>query len=305
LKAAAFALTCNPNFSSLYGSRKFTDFSSLPCKGLTLAEETKHRNVRVAMVKAVPVKADRESNWQTLQRLTAPLAKNNVDVVITPECFIDGYMVKNKNWSRDDLKDNAEPGESGEYVQRLKKLAADLKCYLVAGFSECVDGENIKNAAYLFDRNGQIVGKYYKIHTHHFYTRGDSLPVFHCDFGVVGILICADRRWPENSRILRLKGAEVILMPTYGMHHEENRMWMQTRSYENGMFICFAHPVQSLITSPSGKVEARLESNVEDVLVHDIDLNQVVPLKTDEANVASNHPIQNRYPELYEVLVER
>ena len=264
----------------------------------------KQRCVRVAMIKAVPVEADREANWQTIQRLTAPLSGQNIDVVITPECFIDGYMVKNKQWSREDVKNNAEPGAHGEYVQRLQKLAAKLKCYLVAGFSECDEDDILRNAAYLFDRNGCIVGKYYKIHVHHYYTRGGDLPVFDCDFGRVGIVICADRRWPENIRVLRLKGAEIILMPTYGMHHEENRMWMQTRAYENGMFICFTHPVQSLITGHSGAVEARLESNVADVLIHDIDLNQVVPLQTDAENVASNHPIQNRYPELYNALVK-
>ena len=265
----------------------------------------KRRRVCVAMIKAVPVEADREANWQTLKKLSEPLIGKNVDVMITPECFLDGYMVKNKKWSRDDLKANAEPGEEGKYVQRLKQLAMDLKCYIVAGFSECVDRENIRNAAYLFDRSGEIKGKYYKIHVNQFYTRGNDLPVFDCDFGRVGIVICADRRWPENIRVLRLKGAEVILMPTYGMHHEDNRMWMQTRAYENGIFICFTHPMQGLITGPTGKVEAILESNVEDVLMHNIDLSQIVPLKTRKKNVSTTHPIQNRYPELYRTLVER
>lgn len=255
------------------------------------------------MIKAVPEEANLEANFQTLKRLSEPLAGKNVDVIVTPECFLDGYMVKNKKWSRDDLKANSEPGEQGKYLQQVKRLAIDLNCYFVVGFSECADGESIRNAACLFDRNGVVKGRYYKIHVNRPYTRGNDLPVFDCDFGRVGIVICADRRWPENIRVMRLKGAEVILMPTYGMHHEDNRMWMQTRAYENGIFVCFAHPNQSLITGPTGKVEAILESNIEDVLIHTIDLNQIVSLKT-TANVGSSHPIQSRYPELYRTLVE-
>jgi len=256
------------------------------------------------MVKALPVEADREANLGILERLARPLIGKNLDILVTPECFLDGYMVKTKKWSRDDLKANAEPGEKGKYVQALARLASHLQSYLAAGFSECLDGQNLRNAVYLFDRRGEVRGKYYKIHVNRFYSRGSNLPVFDCDFGCVGIVICADRRWPENVRVLRLKGAELVLVPSYGMHHEHNRIWMQTRAYENGLFLCFTHPLQSLITGPSGRVEAILESNVEDVLLHDIDLSQIVPRKTRKKNISDSHPIQNRYPELYGELVK-
>ncbi len=268
-------------------------------------ERNRQRHVRVAMVKTAFEEANREANFRKLERLSRPVAGRNLDVMITPECFLDGYMVKNKKWTRDDLKRNSEPGERGDYVQRLKQLARDLECYIVAGLSECVEESEVRNAAYLFGRNGEVVGKYYKIHVHQFYTRGNSLPVFDCDFGRVGVVICADRRWPENIRVLRLKGAEVILIPTWGMHHRDNQIWMQTRAYENGLFVCFTHPMQSFVTGPTGKIEAILESNVEDVLIHDIDLNQIVPLRTRTKDVSKTHPIQNRYPELYRPLAEK
>ena len=126
-------------------------------------KDNNQRLVCVALVKAVPVEANREANFQTLKRLSQPLIGKNVDVLITPECFLDGYMVKNDKWSRNDLKANSEPGEQGKYVQKLKQLARDLNCYLVAGLSECVDGEHIRNTAYLFDRSGEIQGKYYTL----------------------------------------------------------------------------------------------------------------------------------------------
>ena len=86
------------------------------------------------------------------------------------------------------------------------------------------------------------------------YTAGGSLPVFGADFGPFGVLICADRRWPETVRTLALKGARVIFNPTYGMHDERNLHMMQTRSYESELFIAFTHPQQALLTAPTGQV---------------------------------------------------
>ena len=101
-------------------------------------------------------------------------------------------------------------------------------------------------------------------------------------------------RWPESIRVLRLKGAQICLMPTYGMWHVDNEWWMRTRAYENQMFVCFTHPSVALITNPKGGVEAKLQSNVPDVLVHEVDLAEV----TDENHLA------NRRPELYGVLAD-
>ena len=108
------------------------------------------------------------------------------------------------------------------------------------------------------------------------------------------MVICADRRWPESIRTLRLKGAKLCLMPTYGMWHEANEWWMRTRSYENQMFVCFAHPKVALITDPRGEVAAKLLSNAPDVLIHEVDLQDV----SDE-----NH-LSNRRPELYGVIAD-
>jgi hypothetical protein len=69
---------------------------------------------------------------------------------------------------------------------------------------------------------------------------------------------------------------------------------MRTRSYENQMFICFTHPKVSLMTNPRGKVEAKLESNATDVLVHTIDLSLAHE---------GNH-LENRRPDLYGPLAD-
>ena len=60
------------------------------------------------------------------------------------------------------------------------------------------------------------------------------------------------------------------------------------------MFICFTHPEEALITNPRGGLEAKLQSNLTDVLVHEVDL----------AEVSDGSHLQDRRPELYQVLAD-
>ncbi|MEM2029264.1 MAG: carbon-nitrogen hydrolase family protein, partial [Candidatus Bathyarchaeia archaeon] len=250
----------------------------------------------------IPIRWNKEANWITMERLIRDAARLKIDIAVTSECFLDGYAIsefleKNaideKDWIKR-LTDIAEDEEDGVYILKLSLLAQELQIYIIAGFTEKLDGK-LFNAAYLFNRDGDIIGRYRKInissHEKRVYHAGDSLPVFSTDFGKIGILICADRRWPENVRILTLQGAEVIFIPSYGMWHEANTIWMRTRSYENGTYICFVHPNITLITDPKGEISAELISNVEAVLVHDIDLDLI-----------DRTHIEERKPELYSIL---
>lgn len=107
------------------------------------------------------------------------------------------------------------------------------------------------------------------------YLPGQSLPVFSSDFGLFGVLICADRRWPETVRTLALKGARIIFNPTYGNHSERNLHMMQTRSYESEVFIAFSHLTQSLVTAPQGEIVLDERSPELAFAMSTIDLSRV------------------------------
>jgi predicted amidohydrolase len=245
------------------------------------------------MIKAEPVKWNKRKNWNTLQRLIRQAADQGAKLAITPECFLDGYVASEKRSTQKKFRRIAERGTKGTYIKKASALAKELSLHLVVGFTDTPDGKTFYNAAYLFDPRGRVAGKYYKIHTGARYTPGDALPVFHTRFGRVGILICADRRWPENTRILAVKGAEAILIPSYGMWHEANECWMRTRGYENGVYICFAHPKVAFVVNPKGNVEAKLAGNVDDVLIHDLDPDAV-----------THAHLGQRRPALYQTLTE-
>lgn len=249
--------------------------------------------IRVGLIKAVPVKWDVDRNWSTVEQLIRRIADRGVDLFCTPECFLDGYVTPEDDWTRERFLSIAQTEGDSSYIERARQLVRELKVWLLLGLTERV-GERCYNAAFLFDRGGEVVGKYYKTHLQHHdlrYTVGVDLPVFDTEFGMLGIMICADRRWPETARTLRIKGARLIMNPTYGMWHYDNEWWMRTRSYENELYICFTHPKVSLITGPKGEVAAKLQSSVEDVLVEDLDLSQV-----------TSNMIKDRRPKLYRAL---
>ncbi|MBN1580705.1 MAG: carbon-nitrogen hydrolase family protein [Anaerolineae bacterium] len=258
--------------------------------------DKRNQKLRIGMLKAMPQKWNLEANWAVFEAQFHRHARDDLDFFITPECFLDGYAVTEEDWTPERFFTVAQHVESSRYIQRVQEMARRSRTRIVFGFTELM-GEAFYNCALLVGADGEIVGKYHKTHlqTHDLrFAPGQDLPVFVLDVACVGIVICADRRWPETIRTLRLKGAQICLMPTYGMWHLDNEWWMRTRAYENQMYVCFTHPNVALITNPKGGIEAKLQSNVPDVLVHEVDLAQV----TDDNHLA------DRRPELYGALVE-
>lgn len=250
------------------------------------------RVVRVGLIKAMPVKWDLVANWATFEALFRRAAERGAQIVCTPECFLDGYVAPDEaGWPEPGFRDVAQTLD-GDYLTRARRLAAEHGVHLVFGFTERSEA-GCYNAAALIGPSGEILGVYHKTHLLDHDTRylpGEGLPVWETALGRIGIMICADRRWPETARTLRLRGAEIIMNPTYGMWHLDNEWWMRTRSYENELFICFTHPNVALVTGPKGELAAKLQSNVPDVLIHDIDLAQGL-----------ERMVQARRPEIYDL----
>ncbi len=84
------------------------------------------------------------------------------------------------------------------------------------------DGERCSNAAVLFDRAGRRAGVFRKVHPmldadgrfEGGVTPGEAYPVFECDFGRLGIMICWDMAYPEAWAALAANGAEIVAVPS-------------------------------------------------------------------------------------------
>jgi len=251
------------------------------------------RNMRIGLLKHVPQRWNLDENMARFDKYISLAAQKEVKLFVTCECYLDGYCVMDKDLDRERLVSVSQDLHASPYLNRVREAAVKNRAHIIFGFSLRVKA-GIQNAALLINDNGQDIGLYCKTHLYAHdlnYMPGDDLPVFKTKFGMIGIAICADRRWPETVRTLKLKGAEIIIIPSYGMWHQENEWWMRTRAYENELYLAFAHPRVGFICGPTGDIEAKLVGNVPDCLVHDVDLS-----------VKVNEMLPYRRPELYKAI---
>ncbi len=261
----------------------------------TVADAKKPRSkVRLGLMRSVPEKWNLAANFEVFLHMIEEASRKKVEIFITPECWLDGYAAPDKGVSTPaKLREVAQNLETSPYLKRVSEEAANRSMFVCFGFTSLEDG-SIYNAAGLWNADGERVGVYHKTHlqSHDLqYSLGESLPVWPTPWGPVGMMICADRRWPETARTLRLQGAKLILNPTYGFWNNLNEAMMRTRAYENQCFIAFTHPRVSLVTGPKGDIVGK-DDGPPGVLVCDVDLTRA---KDD------NH-LRDRRPELYQIL---
>ena len=133
------------------------------------------------------------------------------EIVVLPELIVPGY-----GWDREQVEAGAEPID-GETANEWAALARDAGGWLAGGFAER-EGGAIFNTAVLFGPDGLAL-HYRKLHLFagekEVFTPGDrGLPVVRTPHGVLGICVCYDLRFVETLRILALRGAELVCVPT-------------------------------------------------------------------------------------------
>jgi len=213
--------------------------------------------VRVAGIVLKWLRCDKEANYRRVEPLIRQAAGGGARIVCTTECFLDGYAIADKTIPLDRYRALGEPIPKGEYFRKLSKLARELGIYLIAGMLEA-DGEARYNTAALIGPTGELLGKYHKQQLEHEAVRntpGRQSPVFETSFGKVGIMICADRRFPDMVKRFCDQGADFLICPSGGMFGpKKNDSILQDRSRENRTYIVFVHPAEFLVTAPDGTV---------------------------------------------------
>jgi len=216
--------------------------------------------VRVAGIVLKWIRGDKEANWRRAQPMIREAAAGGARIVVTTECFLDGYAIEDTSIPLEVYRALGEPIPDGPYFRRIAALADELDIFLVAGMLEA-DGEARYNTAVLIGPDGRLLGKYRKLFLEHESVRntpGHSTPVFETQWGRMGIIICADRRVPKIARALRQEGAEFLLIPSGGIFGSKaNDPIVQARSRDNGIPIAFVHPVEFLVTGPDGEILSR------------------------------------------------
>ena len=112
------------------------------------------------------------------------------------------------------------PGPTSDF---LSMLARTLQAVVVGSVYEQAQPGYGYNTALVFERDGQLVGRYRKTHIPHdpgfeekYYFRPGAGPLtpVKTSAGQLGVLVCWDQWFPEAARCQALAGAELLLYPT-------------------------------------------------------------------------------------------
>ena len=187
------------------------------------------------------------------------------DIALFPEMWSTGYDMPTDPQG---LREKAIPAD-GDFIQAFGRLAAQLEMAIAVTLLESWE-PSPRNTMVLFDRHGNRVLTYAKVHTCDFdveglLTPGEDFPVVQLDTAAgpvrVGAMICYDREFPESARILMLKGAELILVPN-ACPMEINRLsQLRGRAFENMLGIATCN-------YPAGQPDCNGHSTVFDGIAY-------------------------------------
>jgi predicted amidohydrolase len=258
--------------------------------------------LRIALLQMDIAFGEPDLNRAKAADLIAEAAANGADLVVLPEMWNTGYSLEN-------IQEIADR-DGQETIALMSELAKEFNLNIHAGsVASLVDGK-VYNSTYVFNRAGEIIGRYSKIHLFRlmdeekYLEAGQQVGLFELEGVQVGSMICYDLRFPELTRTMSLNGAQIVFLPAEWPHPRLNhwRHLQIARAIENQMFVISANRVgtagetaffgHSMVVDPWGEVLVEGDES-EQILYASVDLG-VVP------EIRSRIPIfEDRRPDLY------
>jgi predicted amidohydrolase len=270
--------------------------------------------MRAAVAQIDPKLGELDRNLETCVAQLEQAANQNAQLLVLTECAISGYMFD----SAEEALPYAEeiPGPSAEVFERECRR---LGMHVVCGMLER-DGDALHNTAVLIGPDG-LIGTYRKTHlpflgVDRFVLPGDEFPVYDTPLGRIGIQICYDLRFPEVTRALALKGADIIAHPTNFplAAKPQTEFVTRARAYENRVYLLTSNRVGkersaefcgwSQIVEPRGERLAEAGGEGEALLVADVDVERARDKDFVIPGEYELYLFGHRRPTLYGALVE-
>ncbi|MEO1223021.1 MAG: N-carbamoyl-D-amino-acid hydrolase [Pseudomonadota bacterium] len=262
------------------------------------------------------------------------------DLIVYPELTLTTFFPRWYMTDKAEVDQWFERAMPNEATRPLFDKAAAHKIALSLGYAELTEDGHHFNTQILTDKEGTIVGKYRKVHLpghadydperafqhleKRYFEPGDlGFPVWRALGGIIGMAVCNDRRWPETYRVMGLQGVEMIVLgyntPSVNsqkaaeagdlrMFH--NNLVVQAGAYQNACWVVSVakagvedgHPLiaGSAIVNPDGVIVAQAETEGDELIVHDCDLDATKFGKETIFNFA-----RHRRTEHYGLITER
>ncbi|MCB1144445.1 MAG: bifunctional GNAT family N-acetyltransferase/carbon-nitrogen hydrolase family protein [Leptospiraceae bacterium] len=246
------------------------------------------------------------------------------DFALLPEFFNAPLMA-----AHNDLPPEKAIREIARYTDeirsRFSELSISYNVNIITGSVPCIENEKLLNVGFLCRRNGTYE-RYEKIHIspselkYWGFSGGNLIKSFDTDCGKIGVLICYDIQFPEQSRLLAEEGAKILFVPFLTdtqNAYSRVRHCAQARAIENECFVAIAGSVgnlpkvenmdiqfaQSVVFTPcdfafpSNGITAEATPNTEMVLIVDVDLDLLKELHS----YGSVRNLKDRRLDLYDL----
>lgn len=229
---------------------------------------------------------DVERNIKRAVEMAEVAAEKDARVICYPELFLTPWFPKKENRSLFSLAISS----LGETLGRFQRVSEKTGTVLIVPFFESVSGKYFNSAA-VFDC-GKLLGMYRKLHLpdlplyreQFYFSPGDAgLPVFETSQGKIGVQICWDNLFPEGTRVLALKGAEIVFAPTAASLNTHS-LWeraIAANAFANNLFVFRVNRVgqedgvsfygRSFCVDPWGEMVSELVGGKEAIVIAEID----------------------------------
>jgi len=270
-------------------------------------------SVRVACCQLRPLLNDGGANEQRTRTAVGAAVDAGARLIVLPELCTTGYVFESKAQARQAAE--ASDGALAAWCEEAGRGDA----VVVGGFAELDADGNLYNSAAVVDGSG-VLAVYRKTHLwgteRENFTAGEVVPpVVETPAGRIGVSVCYDLFFPELTRGLALRGAEIIVAPTNAprgsngdsVHDNIGVIIARATAHVNRVFVAVCDrwgsergaewAGRSLIADPEGDLIAEPPGDQEQVLLADCDLS----LARDKSwSGTSNDAFGDRRPDQYE-----
>jgi N-carbamoylputrescine amidase len=252
---------------------------------------------------------DKERNAEKGLKMADMAIEAGARVICFQELF-------NLHWfpnGRDEKAFAAADGVDSPAVEAMRKKAVEAGVAIVLPIFE-QDSSRYFNSAIVIDADGSAKGIYRKLHVpdiplweeKFYFSAGDhGLPVFETRYGKIGIQISWDNLFPEGTRILALKGAEIVFAPTACAFRSQH-IWQTVitgNAITNSIFVMRVNRVgseetqdfygMSFCANPEGELLGGPTGRQDGILLADVNLQSL-------GEIRREWPIlKERRPDLY------
>jgi N-carbamoylputrescine amidase len=253
---------------------------------------------RIALVQ-MRISPRPEDNVRGAMRSVAAASRGGADLGILPELFTNRYVGQFAD-TRSRRKQFPEPRA---LLARFQEAAGSEHVAVVLPYAEVVDEATCYNALALIDDRGNVRARYRKIHIpdsegyrEDRYFQPGNLGYVAARVGPVkvGLAVCWDQWFPEVSRALALRGAQLIVYPSAigseiarpGFDSRPDwELVMRAQAVMNRVFVAAVNRVGqeerirfyggSFVVDPWGHVLRRASTSRPGIVFVDLDLSQI------------------------------